>query len=114
MKRMSVDARPYRVKRAVYQRSKVTEDSDPRDRALIEYLEWRERHKIHVSGDIYRLPGTKGYQSETWDITWWTVEVWDTELSATLLFAEQNPDADIVKFTFTYFKKERLRTRSND
>jgi hypothetical protein len=52
----------------------VTEDSDPRDRALIEYLEWRERHKIWVSGDIYRLPGTKGYQSETWDITWWTVE----------------------------------------
>jgi hypothetical protein len=50
MKRMSVDAWPYRVKRAVYQRSKVTEDSDPRDRALIEYLEWREKHKIHVSG----------------------------------------------------------------
>lgn len=89
----------------------MTESEEPGDRALREYLEWRERHKIHVSGDIYRLPGSKGYQSEVCDFTMWTVEVWDNQFFATLLFGEQNPDADIVTHVFTYRKRETYRTR---
>jgi hypothetical protein len=88
----------------------MTESEGPGDRALIEYLEWRERHKIWVSGDIYRLSGTKSYQSEVTDETWWTVEVWDTEFSATLLFGEQNPPDDLVVPVFTYRKRESYRT----
>ena len=83
------------------------DDLEQKVNAMIsEYVEHRERAKIHVSGDIYRLPGVCSNPEGVW-YELWRMDVWDDEFSTTITCLEQNPPADSIVRIFRELKSSR-------
>jgi len=64
----------------------------------------REKRKIDCGEGIYRLPAGDFCWSSASGMTWWIIEVWERERFTTLLFAEENPPAEVVRNVFRHWK----------
>jgi len=76
------------------------------ERMLKAYREWKEREKIHVEGNIYRLPARRG-QHITGIPDQWTVDVWDDEFWTTIISYVEDPLPELVADIFRARKAER-------
>jgi hypothetical protein len=75
-----------------------------REKMLAAYREWTERNKIHVEGDIYRLPGVLSNPEGNW-YGLWRVDVWDTEFATTIVSLLEEPPPELVAAMFRQLKE---------
>jgi hypothetical protein len=74
------------------------------EKMLAVYREWRENAKIHVEGDIYRLPGVLSNPEGVW-YELWRMEVWDSEFATAIVSLEEEPRPELVAAMFRELKE---------
>jgi len=80
---------------------------------ISEYVEHRERFKIPVSGDIYRLPAKQTNPGGYWDEQW-IMDVWDDEFATQMIVLEQEPPPETVAAIFRQLKATWCRKDQGD